>query len=128
MNIAAICIVCMVTAIICRALSKESGEFASLLSVCTVILIGAAVIYAATDVLSLARKLYDSSLLDKQYFDIMIKGAGICIVTKTAADCCRDCGESALASSAEAAGRIAMLIIAFPLFGGVLSVIEELIA
>ena len=57
----------------------------------------------------------------------MIKGAGICILTKTAADCCRDCNEASLASAAETAGRLALIITAFPLFNGVLSIVEELI-
>ena len=128
MNIAAISIVCIVTAIICRVLTRESAEFSSVLSVCAVIVIGALIIYTSADVLNLAKKLYDSTLAQRQYFDIMVKGAGICIITKTASDCCRDCSEYALASVAETAGRLSMLIIAFPLFEGVLSLVEELVA
>ena len=128
MSIAAVSIVCIVTAVICRLLSKESAEFSSALSLCAVIIIGAVTLYSAADVLSYAKRLYDSSFADKQYFDILVKGAGICIVTKTASDCCRDCGESALASAAETAGRIAMLMIAYPLFGGVLSLVEKLVS
>ena len=127
MNITAICLVCIVTAVICRVLSRESAEFSSALSICAVIVAGAVVLYTATDLLALAKRLYDSTSADRQYFDIMIKGAGICIVSKTASDCCRDCGESALASAAETAGRLALLMTASPLFGGVLTLVEELI-
>lgn len=127
MNIVAVSIVCIVSSVLCRLLSKDNAAYSSLLSVCAVIVIGAVTLYTAADVISAAKRLYDSSIVDTQYFDIMIKGAGICIVTKTAADCCRDCGESALAAATETAGRLALLITAFPLFGGVLSIVEELV-
>ncbi|WP_028509810.1 stage III sporulation AC/AD family protein [Ruminococcus sp. NK3A76] len=127
MNIIAICAVCIITALLCRVLAKDGAGFSALLSLCAVIMIGAVFLYNASDALSLAKRLYDSSVTDSKYFDIMIKGAGICIITKTASDSCRDCGENALASAAETAGRLAMLMTAMPLFSGVLSLVEELI-
>lgn len=128
MNTVLISVVCVMTAVICRVLSRESAEFSSALSICAVIVIGAVIIYTATDILSVSKRLYDSTIADKQYYDVMIKGAGICLITKTASDCCRDCGENALAGAAETAGRLAMLITALPLFSDVLSLVEELVA
>lgn len=127
MSIVSICIICIVTSIITRSLGKESPAISSLLSIAAAAAAGAAVLYTMTDVIENAKRIYDSLPLNKQYFEIMVKGAGICIITKTSADCCRDCGESALASSAETAGRISLLMISMPLFNGVLGIIEELI-
>lgn len=127
MWVVSICIICIVTSVLCRSLSKDSPGFSSLLSIAAAVAAAAAVLYSMSDVLENAKRIYNSVLSDKQYFEIMVKGAGICIITKTSADCCRDCGENALASSAETAGRISLLLIAMPLFNGVLSIIEELI-
>ena len=128
MDIVSICAVCLMTSVICRLLSKDSGEMSSALSIITVIIIGTVIIFTASDVLAIAKSIYDTTNADREYFNILAKGAGICIITKTAADCCRDCGESALASASEAAGRVSLLIVALPLFSGVMTVVEELMS
>ncbi|MBR1749675.1 MAG: stage III sporulation AC/AD family protein [Ruminococcus sp.] len=127
MDLVAICVLCVVISVLTRVLARDNAEFSALMTVCTVAVVGVIIIMTSADILELAKKLYSSSIGDNEYFSILARGAGICIITSTAADCCRDCNESALASSVETAGRLAMLLISFPLFSGVLSIVEELI-
>ena len=47
---------------------------------------------------------------------VLMRSLGICILTQFAVDSCKDAGESALASKVELAGKIAVLLIALPLF------------
>lgn len=54
------------------------------------------------------------------YFKIALKVLGICYLSQTGSDICRDCGESALAAQVELIGRIATVSVALP-------VIKELI-
>ena len=72
MNIVSVSLVCTLTAVICRVLAKESGEFSSALSICTVVIVCALIMYSASDILYMAERLYESSFADEKYFDIMI--------------------------------------------------------
>ena len=49
-------------------------------------------------------------------FAIVLKTIGICFITQTAADICRDAACASLASKIETAGKIAVLVVVFPLF------------
>ncbi|MBQ9139683.1 MAG: stage III sporulation AC/AD family protein, partial [Ruminococcus sp.] len=44
-----------------------------------------------------------------------------------ASDICKDCGENTLAVQAEIAGKIALMLLALPLFGTLAELISELI-
>ena len=54
---------------------------------------------------------------------VVLRGAGICLVTQLAADTCRDAGDSALAGKAELTGRILLLLLAMPLYEQILALI-----
>ena len=54
---------------------------------------------------------------------VVLKGAGICLVTQLAADTCRDAGDTALAGKAELTGRILLLLLAVPLYEQILTLI-----
>ena len=54
---------------------------------------------------------------------VVLRGAGICLVTQLAADTCRDAGDTALASKAELTGRVLLLLLAVPLYEEILTLI-----
>ncbi|MBR1739509.1 MAG: hypothetical protein IJ737_04370 [Ruminococcus sp.] len=64
---------------------------------------------------------------DSSYLVILLKGLGICYITKLTADICRDSGESALVGQAETAGRIALLVTAMPLFSALIELVTALL-
>lgn len=49
------------------------------------------------------------------YLKIAVKVLGICYLSQTGADICRDCGESALATQVELLGRIATVTVSVPI-------------
>ena len=51
-----------------------------------------------------------------EYTIILIKTLGTCFLAQFAADACRDAGESSLASKVELAGKVAVILMALPLF------------
>lgn len=65
--------------------------------------------------------------VDGEYISIVFKTLGICILTQIASDLCRDCGESALATKTELAGKIAILAVAMPMITAIAQVSVELI-
>ena len=56
-------------------------------------------------------------------FSVVLRAAGVCLVTQLTADTCRDAGESALAGKAELAGRFVLLLMSLPLFEQILTLI-----
>ena len=69
----------------------------------------------------------DGTGVDSEYISIVFKTLGICILTQIASDLCRDCGESALATKTELAGKISILAVAMPMITAIAQVSVELI-
>ena len=65
--------------------------------------------------------------VDNGYISIVFKTLGICILTQIASDLCRDCGESALATKTELAGKIIILTVAMPMITSIAQISVELI-
>ncbi len=58
---------------------------------------------------------------------ILLKALGIAFLTETAASICRDSGESGLAGWVEMAGRLEILLLAFPLIRTILDTVTLLL-
>lgn len=74
---------------------------------------------ALSEALPLLREL--KSLLERgglsgEYVTILFRALGVCLLTQLAADACRDAGEQGLSAKAELAGKLALLVLALPLF------------
>ena len=59
---------------------------------------------------------------------VVLRGAGVCLVTQLAADTCRDAGDTALAGKAELTGRILLLLLAVPLYERILTLIVGVVS
>ena len=62
-----------------------------------------------------------------EYFEILFKAVGVSLICRIASDVCRDCGENAIASRIDFAGKIALLLISVPLFEAMLTIVKDLI-
>ncbi len=64
--------------------------------------------------------------IESDFIEIALKSVGICVAVQIASDVCRDAGQSALASKLEMGGRLALLLVALPLFNRLLSLSLEI--
>lgn len=76
---------------------------------------------------SSVRTMMETGGVSGVYLTVVLKAAGIALVTQLTADTCRDAGETALAAKAELVGRVMLLVLAVPLFEQVLSLVTALI-
>ena len=76
---------------------------------------------------SSVRSMMETGGVSGVYLTVVLKAAGIALVTQLAADTCRDAGETALAVKAELVGRVLLLVLAVPLFEQILSLVTALI-
>lgn len=123
LNIAAVCGLCITAAVLCKIMEKYNREYALFLSaaVCAGIVVAAAVCF--TPVLSQIESFFSRSGLDGGLIQTLFKALGICYITQFAAELCRDCGENAMAVQAETAGKIALILLALPLFSMMLELV-----
>lgn len=123
-KVAAAAVAAALCAVVVR---KQSPEIALALGLgaCAVI-----VLYcsgAFTAVIELADKLARTAGLSAQVVEPVMKTAGIAIVSRLAADFCKDAKEGGLASAVELAGTALALAAALPLMSAVLDTLTQLL-
>lgn len=116
--------VCIVSAAVITLIKQYKSEYAVLISVVAgVIVLLSVAVDMGKEILNV-RNAVSRMGVDSSYFSVALKALGICIITGFVADTCRDCGNTALASKAELAGRCAIFVLSAPLL---LSIFETAI-
>ncbi len=126
MNIVSVAGVAVVICLLAVTVRQIKPEF----SVGILILGGCAV--AAVCLAFIAPTVKELNELSAKYslsegFTLVLKAVGICFIAQIAADTCRDAACTSLAVKVEAAGKIAVLAVVFPLFKSLLETAVEII-
>lgn len=127
MDILSICFVAIFASISALSIKKHTPEISSVLAIGAGALIFTAILSKLLPVISELQILINSTGEASEYGGILIKTVGICFLCQFAGDCCRDAGQSSLASRVELAGRAAILVIAMPMFEKLINVAISLI-
>ena len=127
MDIKAILIMGLISALLALTIRQYRPEYAVLISVGAGVLILIALIGALSPIREEIDALVARINLPGGYTTILFKALGICFITQLACDTCRDVGESAIAGKLELAGKIAVILISFPLFRQLLEIASNLI-
>lgn len=80
-----------------------------------------------TPLITALRRMFALGGVGESHLAVVLRGAGVCLVTQLAADTCRDAGDSALAGKAELTGRIILLLLAVPLYEQILGLIVNIV-
>ena len=119
--------VAVTAAVLALTLRQSQPAYATVLTLSAGILLLGAAITAAVPLIGRVSALLDNSVVDSRYTSVLLKALGISLLTQTAADVCRDAGETALAAKAELGGQVLMLLCALPLFEYAASLLESVI-
>ncbi len=95
-------------------LKELKPEFALLLKFATLLLLGFLAFTGIGDAVSEIFSLGESVSIDNALLKILLKALGLCLVAQIASDICKDCGESALSTGVELAGKLSIVIMALP--------------
>lgn len=112
--------VIIVVAVLITSLRTRLGEYSFVLAIVTIVVILIAVLGNLFAAVSKLRDLFSQSGNAGVYFTVALKALGISYITTFAADLCRDYGLSALAQTAEIAGKITIFLLSLPLMTAVL--------
>ena len=127
MNIFAIIGIGIAAASISVILRQYNKEYGLYIGLAVSVIIFLSVLECMNPVFSLIENLVEISGTSNEYVGILIKSLAICYITQLASDCCKDCGEAAIASRIDFAGKIALLLISVPLFEAILGIVKGLI-
>lgn len=95
-------------------LKELKPEFALLLKFATLLLLGFLAFTGIGNAISEIFSLGESVSIDNALLKILLKALGLCLVAQIASDICKDCGESALSTGVELAGKLSIVIMALP--------------
>ncbi|MBR4949920.1 MAG: stage III sporulation protein AD [Clostridia bacterium] len=116
MDIIKICVVAVCGLFIISLLK----EYKSPLAICLVIVLGGIILFYILDpfikIIDFIKELSDNASIPFDEIKIAIKSLGVGYIVQFSSDICRDFGESALGSKVELCGKIAILMLAIPLF------------
>ena len=93
---------------------KDKPEVALMTALGTSVLILISVTEKIGGIINDLRIMIENCGVDIKYFVIAIKAVGVAYIAQFAAEILRDCGEGAIASKVEAAGKIFILSLAMP--------------
>ncbi len=123
-RIAAFAVVAALCAVVVR---KQVPELSMVLVILGGAMILGRALYALTGVRAMLDTLREAAGLSPAVVAPVIKTAGVAILTRFAAELCRDAKEGGLASFVETAGAAIALFLALPLMQTVLSLLTELL-
>jgi stage III sporulation protein AD len=118
-----ICAIAVAAALCAVVVKKQTPEIGIVLTLVAGAIILGLSLGAAERVRSLMDTLADTAGLSPAVLAPVIKTAGIAIVTRIAAEVCRDAKESGVASFVETAGAMLALAVSLPLLEAVLRTI-----
>ncbi len=127
MTVVALAGLCLLVTVIAKIIERDNREIAAVVILLCSGYVVLSVLGDVKEVLALSGSLFDKAGIDESYLKIILKSLGICFVTQLAVDICRDNGENALGSQLELAGKLALLVVAMPLFSAVIAIIDALL-
>lgn len=126
-NIVSVAGICIIATVLCKLFSSAGSEYSLYVKIAAAAAVMSALILFISPIAETVRSIYERAGAEEEYLTILFKALGICYITQFACDICRDSGESALASQAELAGKLSLLILALPLFDSLSEIVSGLI-
>lgn len=127
MNIIIIASVALIAAILSLILKQYKPEYSLFISISAGILIFLSVLAVTRPIMDFINSLTSQTGLSGVYAEVLIKSLAVCYITQLASDCCTDAGETAIAGKLQIAGKVAILLIALPMFQSLTELVTELI-
>lgn len=117
----------VLSAVLCIIVRQYKPEMALGISIACGVIIMLAVIAMLKPCAEMISSLTTAAGLDGGYARTLFKALAVCYITQLGSDCCRDAGESAIASKIELAGKAAVVVISLPVFSALTEIVTELL-
>ena len=128
MDVFAVVIFCVVSAVLSLVLKQYKPEYAVFISLACSVVVILYLLRGVSDIAAELEALLSGTLIPSELLGVVFKELGICILTELAGQTCKDAGEGSIATKIELAGRIALLFVGMPLFLQLLETAARLIS
>lgn len=125
MNMIPVCAVGIFAVICSAALRKTNPEIAALIPVSAVVMIALLMLPYAESAVAAVSGFSEKAMINETYLKALIRSVGICYITQITADICRENGSASTASQVELYGKLAILLIACPLYRDMLELVTR---
>lgn len=123
MDISKIVVIGIIGAVLSITLKKTSPEAAFFVGIATGLVIFFGILGRLTAVIDVLKSLSDEAALSESYISVILKVIGIAYIADFGIQLCKDCGESAIASKIELAGKVIIMAISAPVIVGVMDMV-----
>ena len=96
-------------------LRRFSPETAQLLPLAALLLLFFALLPRLDEIVSAVRALSEQAGIPESSLSLVLRGSGICLITRIASGICTDCGQKNLGEVVDYCGQIAVVSLAVPL-------------
>ena len=127
MEITALIVLCIITALLALSLRGQRPEFAILLSLGCGVFVLLNLLGQMKGILSGLERVMAGLSGQSDLTGIILKALGLCIVAELGSQCCRDAGEAAIAAKVELAAKTALVLMCMPVFTQLLETAGELL-
>lgn len=127
MEITALIVLCIITALLALSLRGQRPEFAMLLSLGCGVFVLLNLLGQMKGILSGLESVMAGLSGQSDLTGIILKALGLCIVAELGSQCCRDAGEAAIAAKVELAAKTALVLMCMPVFTQLLETAGELL-
>lgn len=127
MEITALIVLCIITALLALSLRGQRPEFAMLLSLGCGVFVLLNLLGQMKGILSGLERVMAGLSGQSDLTGIILKALGLCIVAELGSQCCRDAGEAAIAAKVELAAKTALVLMCMPVFTQLLETAKELL-
>ena len=95
-------------------LKDTQRAFVLIINICYVVIVALILIDYTDEFISKLYDLFSITSSSGKMFTCLFKGAMLCVLTKISADICKESGNVVVSDVVDIAGRIMLLVIAFP--------------
>lgn len=117
----------LLTVILILSLRRHNGEMAVLLSLCACCLVATIAVGFLSPILEFVRKLQQSTALNSEMLEILLKVTGVAITAEIAGTVCSDCGNAALAKTLQMLATAVILYLSLPMMDALLELVERIL-
>lgn len=113
--------------IFCMVLSKNSKDFAVIISILSCCAIAITSISYFDPVIAFVRKIYQMTALDNSFFQILLQSVGVAFAGETVSTICADAGYGAIGKTIQFLSTTVILWTALPLINSLLDLIMKIL-
>lgn len=117
----------LVAVILSLVVSRRSGEIGLLLSLCVCCLVCAGAVAFLEPVVDFLREVRELGSLDSDFLTILLKAAGIGMISELVGLICADSGQSAMGKALQMLANGAVLWVSLPLLRQLLELMKEVL-